>query len=268
MLIQSLALVALAQPTQRLENRTWEVTAWRENGAIVQIAAPITATFTDPNTISGSTGCNLYSGKYKLQGGRFILGQNLLMTKRGCTEVLAGQETRVLDMLRGGRKLTFDPKGNLVLRYKTATGTGSLTLTDRVTLLPSLAQSQWRLVGMERMTDGGLVSEGGSNAGVTLSFGKREFRGFGGCNNYQGNYVQKRDRLTLSNLTFTERACLPLSEEEPKFFEALGQVDRFDVDSESTQLTFIYPKGKLIFSRLTLPSLKAWGFLVQRDHLE
>jgi heat shock protein HslJ len=243
MLIQSLALITLAQP--RLENRTWEATSWRENGAIVKTVAPITATFTPKNTISGSTGCNLYSGQYKLQGSRFTLAQSLITTKRACTPGPAEQESRVLDALRGGKKLTFDPQGNLILRYKTETGTGSITLADRVTLLPPLANSKWRLVA----TETGSMSNSVTNDKVTLVFGTNgKISGFGGCNNYSGNYVQKRDRLTLSNLTFTERACLPANDEESEFFEVLGKVDRFDVDASKTQLTLSYPQGKLIFS--------------------
>jgi heat shock protein HslJ len=227
MLIQSLALITLAQP--RLENRTWEATSWRENGAIVKTVAPITATFTPKNTISGSTGCNLYSGQYKLQGSRFTLAQSLITTKRACTPGPAEQESRVLDALRGGKKLTFDPQGNLILR---------------VTLLPPLANSKWRLVA----TETGSMSNSVTNDKVTLVFGTNgKISGFGGCNTYGGNYVQKRDRLTLSNLTFTERACLPANDEESKFFEVLGKVDRFDVDTSKTQLTLSYPQGKLIF---------------------
>jgi heat shock protein HslJ len=242
MLIQSLALITLAQP--RLENRTWEATSWRENGAIVQTVAPITATFTPKNTISGSTGCNLYSGTYKLQGSRFTLAQSLITTKRACTPGPAEQESRVLDALRGGKKLTFDPQGNLILRYKTETGTGSITLADRVTLLPPLANSKWRLVA----TETGSMSNGVMNDKVTLSFGTNgKISGFGGCNTYGGNYVQKRDRLTLSNLTFTERACFPANDEESKFFQVLGKVDRFNVDASKIQLTLSYPQGKLIF---------------------
>jgi heat shock protein HslJ len=242
MLIQSLALITLAQP--RLENRTWEATSWRENGAIVQTVAPITATFTPKNTISGSTGCNLYSGQYKLQGSRFTLAQSLITTKRACTPGLAEQESHVLEALRGGKKLTFDPQGNLILRYKTETGTGSITLADRTTLLPPLANSKWRLVA----TETGSMSNSVTNDKVTLVFGTNgKISGFGGCNTYSGNYVQKRDRLTLSNLTFTERACLPVNDEESKFFEVLGKVDRFDVDASKTQLTLSYPQGKLIF---------------------
>jgi heat shock protein HslJ len=242
MLIQSLALLTLAQ---RLENRTWEATAWRENGAMVKTVAPITATFTPKNTISGSTGCNLYSGQYKLQGSRFTLAQSLITTKRACTPGLAEQEGRVLEALRGGKKLTFDRQGNLILRYKTETGTGSITLADRITLLPPLANSKWRLVA----TETGSMSNSVTNDKVTLVFGtKGKISGFGGCNTYSGDYMQKRDRLTLSNLTFTERACLPANDEESKFFEVLGKVDRFDVDASKTQLTLSYPQGKLIFS--------------------
>jgi heat shock protein HslJ len=244
MLIQSLALITLAQ-TNRLENRTWEATAWQENGAIVQTVAPVTATFTPKNTISGSTGCNLYSGTYELKGSRFTLAQSLITTKRACTPGPAEQESRVLDALRGGKKLTFDPQGNLILRYKTETGTGSITLADRVTLLPPLANSKWRLVA----TETGSMSNSVTNDKVTLVFGPNgKISGFGGCNTYSGDYVQKRDRLTLSNLTFTERACLPANDEETKFFEVLGKVDRFDVDTSKTQLTLSYPQGKLIFS--------------------
>jgi heat shock protein HslJ len=251
MLLSSLALITLS-PTARLENRTWEATAWRENGAIVHTVAPITATFTPKNTISGSTGCNLYSGTYQLKGSRFSLAQSLITTKRACTPGRAEQESLVLDALRGGQKLTFDPRGNLILRYKTETGTGSITLADdlrsvvdhRATLLPSLANTKWRLVAIET---GSAASEVTSNK-VALSFGPNgTVTVLGTCNTTQANYVQKLDRLTLSNFRSTLRSCLPANPLEAKFFEGLGKVDRFDVDANKTQLTLIHPQGKLIF---------------------
>jgi heat shock protein HslJ len=246
-MLQLLAALATHQPNP-LENRTWQAVTWQENGAIVRIVpnSTITANFTPSKQIGGTTGCNLYSGKYQLRGQKFSLAEGLITTKRGCTEDLARQESAVLSALRGSKRLMLDRQGRLTLGYKSETGTGTITLVDRTTILPNLAKTQWQLVA----TESGNVYTNLEKSPVTIGFTKGKASGFGGCNSYESSYVQKGDRISFPSLTFTERACAESLRNgaEQEFFKGLAGVDRFDIDNAKTQLVLSYPNGKFIFS--------------------
>jgi heat shock protein HslJ len=118
-----------APASNRLENTNWQAISWQENGAKVTIVpqSTITANFSNQK-IGGSTGCNLYSAKYKLQGEKFSIEQPITTTKRACTKELGEQESRVLNALAGAEKLKIDRRGRLVLGYKSTSASGMITL--------------------------------------------------------------------------------------------------------------------------------------------
>jgi heat shock protein HslJ len=113
----------------RLENTRWQVTYWGENGARIAIVpqSTITANFSNQK-IGGSTGCNLYSGKYQLQGEKFSIEQSIITTKRACTKELGEQESRVLKALASADKLKINRQGRLVLSYKSTIASGMITM--------------------------------------------------------------------------------------------------------------------------------------------
>ena len=60
--------------------------------------------------------------------------------------------------------------------------------------------------------------------------------GFAGCNQWFGSYQLKGNRLSISNVASTRKACAPsLMEQESRYLQALPQVERWDF-SEHGQL--------------------------------
>ena len=78
----------------------------------------LTADFTAIRRVSGSTGCNRYSGTYRVSGSTIRMGQ-LATTQRACAEPIARQETAFLNALSRARRFAVSG-GKLAL--KTAGG--------------------------------------------------------------------------------------------------------------------------------------------------
>ena len=70
--------------------------------------------FDDTGNVSGSTGCNGFSGTYALDGPSLTFGP-LSTTRMACEDALMAQETTVLEALAGVEGWEIDEDGNLHL---------------------------------------------------------------------------------------------------------------------------------------------------------
>ncbi|PWB54460.1 MAG: hypothetical protein C3F13_06815 [Anaerolineales bacterium] len=100
-------LVTYQAQNQGLAGTSWEVIAYN-NGkqAVTSVLAGTTlsADFGEDGTLSGSSGCNSYSGSYKLDGKNISIGP-LVSTKMYCGEPAGAmdQETQFLLALESGK---------------------------------------------------------------------------------------------------------------------------------------------------------------------
>jgi heat shock protein HslJ len=94
---------------------------------------------------------------------------------------------------------------------------------------PELAGPPWILTEI----DGSAPSKPGHVAIVFTAEGR--FSGEAPCNTYSGSYVVKGDSLALSEIQATAMGCLDeaVSEEEDRFFAALGAITRYGADGAS-----------------------------------
>ncbi|MAK61341.1 MAG: hypothetical protein CMK09_10210 [Ponticaulis sp.] len=81
--------------------------------------AHATLNFTDDGGASGSTGCNQYSGSYKLNASRLYFSA-FAVTKRACVGSLMDMEQKFLRTLSGTVEASLDPTG--LLRLESETG--------------------------------------------------------------------------------------------------------------------------------------------------
>jgi heat shock protein HslJ len=85
--------------SQRLAGTTWNVTGYNNGkGGVVSLVAgtSLTAVFDDQGTVSGSSGCNTYSGSYTVDAGAISIG-TLAGTRKMCFgEGVMEQEERFL----------------------------------------------------------------------------------------------------------------------------------------------------------------------------
>ena len=97
--------------------------------------------------------------------------------------------------------------------------------------------SEWELLSL----NGADPIEGKA---ITLRFGETSLEGSGGCNTYGGSYTASEGSLRLSDLYWTEMACMEpqgIMEQEQAYFEALNtatryQTDRTPVDGDRLEL--------------------------------
>ncbi|MXO60303.1 META domain-containing protein [Altererythrobacter salegens] len=75
----------------------------------------VTVMFGSDGTVSGSTGCNTFTGKYTVDGATLSIGP-LAMTRRACIPALGEQETRFVKVLQDVSSWFIDRGGRLVLR--------------------------------------------------------------------------------------------------------------------------------------------------------
>jgi heat shock protein HslJ len=181
-------------------------TTWTLSSAVVEgEAAPAvgTAALTfapDGSSLSGSTGCNQFSGTYVESGGDLTITLGPV-TRAACVDPAAtAQETAILAQLPKVAQFTADDE--LILKDSAAT-----TLLTYAAASTELAGSNWAATGVNS-GEGGVTSTTLTNT-VTAAFGADgTVSGFAGCNTYNGTYEQSgNDALTLLNIATTKKAC-------------------------------------------------------------
>jgi copper homeostasis protein (lipoprotein) len=72
---------------------------------------------------------------------------------------------------------------------------------------------------------------------VRLIFDQNErLYGFAGCNNFNGNYKQRSNQLSIQPLVSTRKFCAESSELEQQFTQSLQSADRAEVNGDKLQL--------------------------------
>jgi heat shock protein HslJ len=190
------------------------------------VLAP-TLDFGPGGRLSGSTGCNSFSGTYRQEGTALRLDPGA-MTKRACAdETVQGQEDALLARLprvrsfsRTSDELTLlDGGGAATLRYSAG--------------LAGLAGSDWVVTAVNNGR-GGLESSA-LTEGLTLSFAEDgTVSGTDGCNRYHGPYTEDGEELTIGTLGATMMACEPdVMALADQFQAALAATTTFSISGDT-----------------------------------
>jgi putative lipoprotein len=99
-------------PAADLAGTGWLVTTINGQAAVAD--APPTLAFGVDGTVSGTGGCNQYSGPYETDGGSISIG-DLASTLMLCEGAASTQETAFLNALRGATSWRIDETGKLGL---------------------------------------------------------------------------------------------------------------------------------------------------------
>ena len=100
--------------TMDLPGTTWELVAM--DGAAVAGDAVPTLAFDEQGAVSGSTGCNTFSGEVAIDGNALSFGP-LVTTRMACADPAANaQEEAFLSAMEGVSGYTVDDQGRLVLQ--------------------------------------------------------------------------------------------------------------------------------------------------------
>ena len=205
------------------------------DGALVPLAEDVaaTASFME-GRVSGTTGCNRYSGSYGVDAPSLSFGA-LAMTRMACMPPRDAAERAMIAALESTAGYTVigdaleltDAEGNTVLRFRAATA-------------PGLVGTTWVAAGINNGRGGVVSSVALEAAHVTATFADDGFiTGFGGCNGFGGSYTLDGDSMQIGPLTANLKACVEpegISELEGWYFAALERVATWSIRGDRLQL--------------------------------
>jgi heat shock protein HslJ len=215
----SAAVGSAAARGTTLNGTSWVLSNYVDTNATVTAAAVAALDFgSDGTTLSGSTGCNSFGGKFKQDGTKLVitLGPTTL---KACTDDAASkQEQSILKLL-----LTLQDKaGSTLLVYKPGTA--------------GLEGTSWTATGVNT---GSAVESNALTETITATFGPSgALSGFAGCNQYSATYATSgSDGLKITAITTTRAACdEPKSTLETHYITALGNVATYKISGTTLTL--------------------------------
>lgn len=194
-------------------------------------------TGTASGSITGTTGCNSFSGTWESVGNALTVGP-LATTKMGCLGDLGDQERAVLGVLgQAPLELAFPP-GSMLMT--TTDGAAALTWTT----LAALEGRAWVLASLRgKPVDARVV--------ITLLLADGRVSGEVPCGTYRGTYELGVDRLSLSGRVGDRRPCQrPERQSQRAYLAALRHVVGYAV--RGSTLTLFDGTGQEV-ARLVLP---------------
>jgi heat shock protein HslJ len=228
--------VASAEPTPTgdLAGTAWKLQTL--DGTKVPSSVVITIEFDADGTVSGSGGCNNYSGTYTASGESVTI-ENVASTMMACEDPQASWEADYFEALAAASTWTRD--GNTF----TLTGPdGQPEMVFAKTF--RFGATNWVLASI----DGDDVP---ADVQPTLQFGEDGVvTGSGGCNDYSGPYTVKGRGIDIGPLVTTRKACAPeVMAVESNFLGGLEKVTTWRVGGGN--LTLLGPKNKptMVFNR-------------------
>lgn len=205
----------------------------------------LTAEFSERD-ISGSAGCNHYSGSYQASDSHLTIG-TVAMTEMYCTEPagLMEQEQAFLSALTAvaSYRLTadrlemLDSTAKVVLTFTSPAPMPEVTLEDTDWALTTLIEGE---------TATSLVN----GTAIRLRFEKGTVSGSAGCNDYHGAYTLQRGTLKIAEIGMTKKNCVEPAgtmEQEAHYIDILQNATIFELDAN--QLTLRTADGRgLVFT--------------------
>ena len=110
---------------------------------------------------------------------------------------------------------------------------GLMACSPRLSPDSSWGNQRWVLIELKEVP----VQQSGGARDAYLEFFpvEKRFSGNGGCNRINGSYELKKSDISFSNVTSTKMSCPDLAF-ETTFLNALGEVNRFEIDGSNMLL--------------------------------
>jgi heat shock protein HslJ len=198
----------------------------------------------DAGRVSGTDGCNRYSGAYVVNGSALLVSP-LASTQMACPPELMSQGTAFTSALTQARSYRLtDGK----LELLAADGSFRATLAVQSRELPG---TSWNATGINngRAAVTSLVQ----GTHVTLAFGKDgRASGSAGCNNYTAPYTVDGSKLRIGPAAATRLMCAQpgVMEQEQAFLKALETVTTVQFDADQLFLRTAADEIATILSRV------------------
>ena len=190
-----------------------------------------TLAFASEGKLTGSTGCNSFSGSYTSSGSKLTITLGA-MTQRACVDpVLNAQESAIVEQLS---KVTAYTISDDVLSL---TGSGGTQLFTYKAAATSLTGSAWNVTGVNNGK--GAVESTTLTEKLTANFGENgSFSGFGGCNQLNGSYkLSGTNGLSIGPLMSTKKTCgTAIDQLEAQYSAALDHVANYEINGATLTL--------------------------------
>jgi heat shock protein HslJ len=230
-----LVLTACASPASQtgggdLTGKVWALTELTGKPPVA--GTGISAEFSADGKLSGSAGCNRYSGTYTVSGNSITFSSPMASTMMMCDAAVMEQENAYLKAL--GETKTFEVKGDQL----TLTGANNTSLVVYKAQTQDLAGTSWEAVNYNNGKQAvvGVITD----TTLTADFGKDgTMSGKAGCNTYTGGYKTNGNQITIGPLASTMMACdqpAGVMEQETQYLAALQSVATYQIEGNVLEL--------------------------------
>jgi heat shock protein HslJ len=241
-----------------LQDQSWELKSLSTDGGAdltaVSKTDPATASFS-ATEISGTTGCNQYSGSYDLEDGGAISFGTMATTKKACSDDLNDQEQAFLSGLSNAAHAVI--ADDETLQFLDDSDVVIMVFQPGVSL--ALEGPVWSLVDYRTPTAVTSVLAGTT---VTAEFDAGQMSGNGGCNDYSAQYTggDESGNINIGPVAATQKLCPDtdgVDQQELEYFSVLDTVATFQVDGNS--LTLFDAQGRDAATYQVAPSSEDSG---------
>ena len=204
-------------PTDVIEGISWQLVTVGGAPAIAGSEATMTL---NGGKVSGTTGCNRYSGTYELGAGGALKFGQIAMTQMACAGPVMVQEQAFAKAL-GATTTATSTGGSLVLQD----ASGKELATFKPIEATSLTGTSWIATGINNGK--GAVSSVVTDTEVTAVFGADgKLSGKAGCNDYSAPYTVDGQKMTIQAPASTRMYCggEGVMDQETAYLNALTQV--------------------------------------------
>jgi heat shock protein HslJ len=252
---------AMEEPTA-LTGTRWQLTYYnngRGGFTSALLDTELTAEFNEDGQMSGSAGCNSYSGSYQIDGNNISIGP-LASTMMMCEtpEGVMDQETEYLAALE--RAATYEIIGNQ-LEMKDVDGS---RIASYIALPPAtLAGTSWTVTAYNNGQDAVVSVIIGTE--ITAEFDQDgSLAGSAGCNNYNTTYEVDGENITIGPAATTRMMCGKpegIMDQENQYLAALQSAATFRMQGDKLELRTADGALAVAFARATqamgIPELTA-----------
>ena len=219
------------------------------NPTVVERDTLISIVFTEDGQVSGSAGCNNFSGTYQVDpDGTLSIDSPLAVTMMFCPRGME-LEAAFLNSLQNAQSLGLNSEGRLEITYDSGQ-----PYEEKMIFGPGeteLIGTQWLLVaqgdpGSPDALEPGLL--------ITAIFSEDgNITGSGGCNYYAGSFEVNENQISIGPLATTASFCEESSDQEQAFLQAMEAAETISIIGQRLTLNYDDDQGVLVFTSANLP---------------
>lgn len=186
---------------------------------------------TTDETVSGYSGCNLFTGNFTLEEGNRIKFSKIASTRMACPDATIN-ESEVLNVFNLADNYTMDGDQLTLNVGKRA----PLAVFKKVTPENRVIEKHWKLKTLE-----GQEVEMADNQEKEIYFmlhkDENRVTGFAGCNTLSGTYsIEEGQRIRFSQMAVTLRSCPDVDVNESAFLEVFELADNYTLQGDKLML--------------------------------